>query len=487
MSRRPPALAWQDLRALGAATADPVVGARQWRALMAAVAFDEIDEAAQRIMPAIFANLRDQPDLPERDRMRGAFKFHWSRTTELLHGVRPVLADLAAEGVDHRLLKGAAVQVVCGRIGARAMGDVDLLVSAADADRVSELLVRNGFRRSRVAVCAGHSDAEHHAALTFNSGDVHVDVHLAEFKEPVRLLSMMLAAPARRVRAAGTVLALPPAELLLLHAAVHGRLASGPTDFAQAVVDVAMLTAHVDPTRLVAAAARTGTTADLVDLDAAARAAGAAPLGVTVPVGARVAARLDALAGTAAKAAIASSSVTRRMRDRQRGPAATAAVAHGFGGDRRAYAAWLRSGQFAVAERAAVRVRGGFLHEPSGVLALGASVRPFAGATVPGLVASSVAGDTLDWRFRVRLPGPSRWLRMTLDAPSLDRLDVVVFRNGVPLTHVFAGDAASRVVTMRDVPAGNEFSLRALWRVCRRCYAGLDDLAVRFDADDDAR
>lgn len=480
-------LSWEDRRAIGAATAPAPVAERDWRELMAAMAFDEIAEPTQRVVPAIFRNLRDVPELPDRDRLRGAFKYRWSQTTELLHGVRDVLVALAAAGIEHRVLKGAAVQAVCGSIGSRAMGDVDLLVSVADVDRVGDVMAAEGFRRSGFAACSGHSEAEHHGALTYNAGSCHVDVHVAEFKEPVRLLSLMMVAPPRRIRAAGAVLCVPPAELLLLHAAVHGRLASGPTDLVQAVVDVSMLSPHVDPARLVAAARRTGTLPDLLALDAALRAAGAPSIDLAVPASATAQARVESARAAAVDLVTSSSSVVRRIRGRQRGRAALAAVDREFTGARREYATWLRAGQFAVLERAVVRAHGGFLPQPSGTWVSGRTVQPFGGPPVPGLVASTVAEDTLDWRFRVELPGPQAWARLTLASPSLDRLDAFVFRNGVPVTQVVAGDPSTRDIVLRDLGASNEFSVRPLWQVCAECYHGLADLQVRIDLGDDAR
>ena len=480
-------LGWEDLRALSAATAALTPARRAWVDLMARLPFDEINENTQRVMPAIFANLRDAPDLPERDRMRGAFKYTWSRNTEMLHGLRPVLAALTVQGIDYRLIKGAAVQVVCMGLGSRAMGDVDVLVGATDVDRVVDVMESHGFRRGTYSSCSGHADAEHHGALNFNNADCHADVHVAEYKYPVRLLSEMLSAPARDGRAAGVLVRVPPTELLLLHAAVHGSMASGPTDFVQAVVDVAMLSQRVDRRRLLLAARRTGTLLHLLELDEAVRAVGAPSLGLEPPRLERAAARTQATLLRLGDLATESSSVARRLRARQRGASAQARVARDFNGHRREYGAWLRLGQFAFVERSVLRASGGFLPEPGDDWVSGATCRPFSTAGIPGLTASTVSSSVLDWRFRVRLPGPQAHLRLTLDSPSLDTLDAFVFENGRPITRVVAGDRSSRSIYLRNLPASVEFSLRPLWAVCTQCYRGLDDLQVRIDLGDDAR
>lgn len=480
-------LEWEDLKALEAATAPTERAREAWIDLMGRVPFDEINLNTQRVMPTIFRNLRDEPDLPHRDRMRGAFKYTWSRNTEMLNGVRPVLEAFAAQGIDHRILKGAAVQVVSGGLGARSMGDVDVLVSSADADRVARIMDDLGFRRGTYSACTDHADGRGHDALNYNKGGCHVDVHLAGYKAPVRLLLEMMSAPARQARVAGVPVRVPPAELLLLHAAVHGCLASGPTDFVQAVVDVTTLSDHVDQRRLLLAARRTGTLTHLLALDGAVREVGAAPLGIHVPARERAAARTQVAVARVGALVSESSSVAHRLRVRQRGAVAQSRVATDFNGHRRAYRAWLGLGQFAVAERAVLRASGGFLPAPADAWVSGTTAQPFMGGPTPGMTASTVSGSVLDWRFRVRFPGPQAHVRLTLDSPSLDTLDAFVFGNGIPVTRVVAGDRSTRQISFRDVDESTEFSLRPLWEACTQCYSGLDDLEVRIDLGNDAR
>jgi hypothetical protein len=477
----------EDLRALAAATAPPGQAIAEWRALMSAVAFDDINQNTQRVMPAIFANLRQQTDLPERDRVRGAFKYTWSRNTEMMHGVRPILEAFAEMGLDYRILKGAAVQVMCGGLGSRTMGDVDIVVWKADVDAVIDVMTTNGFRRGLHTACSRHADADHHGALNFNKGGCHVDVHIAENKAPVRLLTEMMTAPARRGRAAGIPVLVPQPELLLLHAAVHGRLASGPTDFVQSIVDVSQLRRIIDKRRLLIAARRTATVTDLIELEDAVRAVGAESLSLHLPAAERALARTEEGALAILDAVTRASSVVSRVRVRQRGARVQAEVARSFTGRRGPYRVWLRSGQFARAERAAVRAWGGFLPSPHGAWVSGSLTHPFADGPIQGLTASNVAAETLDWRFRVRFAAEQAHVRLTLNSPSLDTLDTFVFANGVPITHVRAGDVASRSIYFRDLPASVEFSVRPLWGTCTQCYRGLGDLRVQIDLGDDAR
>lgn len=474
--RRVVTLGEEDHHALLSATADPREARRSWTRLMEMMAFDEVNDNTQRAMPAIFANLRHEKGIPERDRMRGAFKYAWSKNTRMLYDVRPVLQALDARGVSYRVIKGAAVQARCDRVGARVMGDIDLLIGANDIDAVEAAFVGNGYRRNGYAACSGHSDASHFDALNFNKGASHVDLHVAEVKAPTRLLRAIMDEPAVRVEAAGGTIAVPSAELLVLHAAVHGALSSGQTDLMQAALDLATLRPQVDPRRLRALGLRTGTLQALLDLDARLGSIGISGSGVSatrVDVGR---ARLTGMGQQVAALATESSSLARRLRDRQRGDDALHEVATNFNGHLASYRAWLRSGQFAIVERQAVGRWGGFLPEPQGVWT-GDVVQPFL-QQVSGVVGSTVAAQALDWRFRFQIEGKRPLVWLDLASASLDRLDAFVFCNGVPLTRLVAGDLSSRRVGLRDVGPSAEISVRPLWTTCRRCYSGLDDLAV---------
>jgi hypothetical protein len=448
---------------------------------MAMLPFDEVNPNTQRAMPAIFSNLRDEPGLTERDRMRGAFKFAWSKNTRMLHDLRPVLEQMRGRGIDYRLIKGAAVQARCDRVGARVMGDVDILISARDVTAVEIAFTEGGFRRNGHSYCSGHSDAVHFDSLNFNKSGSHVDVHVAEYKEPTHLLRAMLDTQATAVAAAGTTILVPSAELLALHAAVHGALSSGETDLMQAALDLAVLRPIIDTRLLRQSAIDTRTLLALHRLDTALSRIGIRGSGVTPSTAdltrAEVASRVERTARLAAE----SNSVIRRIRDRQRGEEALSAVAARFPGHRHAYGTWLRSGQFAIAERQAARRWGGFLSEPEGTWH-GDEARPFLDRS-PGMIGSPIAAQALDWRFRVRLPGPRRWMWLDINSPALDRLDAFVFSNGTPITRIVAGDRDSRRIGIRGVSIHTEISIRPLWTTCRECYSGLDDLTITLVPD----
>ena len=473
-------LGLEEQDALLAAVAPSQEAESRWRAIMDRMAFDEVNANTQRVMPAIFHNLRNIVDVPERDRMRGAFKHSWSKNTRMLYDLRPVLQTIDDTGVDYRIIKGAAVQTVCGSIGARVMGDIDILTNLANIDAVACSLLEHGFRRSAHLECSGHSDTGHFDAWNFNKDETHIDVHVAEVKYPSPLLQRMISTPQMRVKGPAGALAVPPAELLVLHAAVHGDLSSGPTDLMQAALDLSLLRASVNRDRLLSYAIETGSLDALRRLDATLESLGLNTSGVRPSYGQLAVERVAARRRRVVALTTESSSVARRVADRRRNPDAKDRIRSGFNGHRSAYMTWIQWGRFAATERAAVRLWGGFLEEPGETLRDPKSVTPFLQG-YSGITASSVPGPSLDWRFRVRLDAPIGRGDLRFDSPALDRLDAFVFINGIPRTRIVAGDLTTRTVGIQDMGPSMEISLRPLWNACERCYSGLDDLEISLE------
>src|SRR4051812_21498162 len=106
---------------------------------------DEAGHAAFLILPLVYRNLTGLSlQDPELGRIRGVYRFTWSRNQLLLHLGGIALRDLRQAGIETIVLKGAALSVSQYRdLGVRQMGDFDVLVprrrvtEAIDALRVS--------------------------------------------------------------------------------------------------------------------------------------------------------------------------------------------------------------------------------------------------------------------------------------------------------------------------------------------------------------
>ncbi len=466
------------------------VGARDqaqaaWRTLMSRIPFDEVNESTQRLMPAIYGNLRGSPALIEADRLRGSARYTWARNTRMLHAVLPVLVRLREAQINYRLIKGVAVQLstVSPSLGTRVMGDIDILVSLADARLTQEFLLESGFRMNTTAVCQAHPGSLLDGAMNLNRDDTHVDLHVAEHKFPSELLRRMLSEPATLVEYRGHEFMVPTPELLVLHAAVHGTQAVSPTDFSQAARDVAVLAKSVDSDRLLRVARRTGTLGPLMTMDEALSAAGVQSSGVRPGrVLAMTTRAEDAWKGIfgGARRLVAGRRV---IRERSLGRQDLRDVRRTFGTSSLRYRAWLQWGRLSVVERASMRFAGRFLDEPTSTWPLGHTAQVFRHQDPRGFTVSRAAAAAFDWRFRVKLSARPKTVRVELNSMAMNTIDAYVYCDGVPITRVVAGDTSTRMFSVSEPGKHFELSLRPTWTVCHRCYPGFDDLAVRIDYD----
>ena len=112
---------------------------------------DEPDFPSLTIYPLLFRNLeRHHQDRDLRSRLRGPYRWSWHRNQLLLAAVKPVLATLREAGIAALTIKGLPLALDTYRdLGARVMGDADLVVSRADARRAAGILTEIGWRPVR--------------------------------------------------------------------------------------------------------------------------------------------------------------------------------------------------------------------------------------------------------------------------------------------------------------------------------------------------
>lgn len=451
---------------------------KAWNELMGSVAFDELNESSQRLTPTIFWNLRQADGVAERDRLRGAFKHAWAKNTSMLRDFLPIIEALNLAGINYRLLKGTAVQLLGHEVGSRIMGDVDLLIERKDLGVAVAALQDAGFRRNTIAACPRHSDSFDSGALNFNRGDCHVDVHIAESKSPGRLLREMLKESPITAQIGGQVVLVPGVELLVLHATSHGIMSISPTDFAQAASDIARLSSRVNPEFLVELARGLGMLADLLEVDERLRQLGVGIIGVRVGMSERRLVRLRGRGTRFFDLVQRAGQVVKVARDRRPKHPDASLVGRGHSGISVRHALWLQLGKIAMVERLLIQVSGRFLPRPTTHWPSGQEASVFADTEVDGLSAARSRASVKDWRFRLRLDGSSSSIAMTLNSAAMEHLDAYVYCDGVPITRVVAGDIPSRSLSIAGVGEDVEVSLRPTWSVCSDCYEGFDDLRV---------
>ena len=463
------------------AATDPDVDSalHAWIDLMHSVPFDEIGPNTQRVLPMIFTNLRSRPAFLERDRLKGAFRYTWTRNSTTFHEARSLLIALNKQDISYRLLKGSAIQATTGLVGSRIMGDIDLLVSLESVESVATILGELDFRRNSHQDCVRHTSLGHEEALNFNRGSLHVDLHVAEFKPPARLFTCMLQSEPRVASLAGVSVLIPEPELLGLHAAVHGVLASGQTDLMQAAVDLSVMNRSMSQPRLLELAAETKTTSALIHVSQEISRAGLPTLEIRIPVASLAQERVSVVATISWVRAQGATRFTRKLRDRSHRVSRYQDFSD-FRGIGFRYRLWTALGQQARFEKLLAPHRLGFLRSPMIVTESGAVAMPFA-EEVQTVSASRVAPIAIDWRFRVRLPAHQTRAKAQLRSLGFENLDAMVFLNSLPVARIVAGDSSTREIHF--VPRGEdlEFSLRPLWAVCDNCYSGFADLEVLIE------
>lgn len=473
-------LTTEDFLAMRAAT-DPNVdlALQSWTRLMGLVPFDEIGPNTQRVLPMIFANLRSQSAFPERDRLKGAFRYTWTRNSSTFHEARSLLLKLNQRGISYRLLKGSAIQATTGLVGSRIMGDIDLLVGQESIEPVIAILESLDYRRNSHQECVRHTSLGHEEALNFNRGSLHVDVHIAELKPPSRLFVRMLESEPRIASLAGIPVLIPEPELLGLHAAVHGDLASAQTDLMQAAVDLSVMNRLMNQSRLLDLAAETKTTFALIQVAREIEHAKLPALEVHIPMTSLARERISIKVTESWAQMKGATRFTRKLRDRSHRVDRRRNFS-GFRGGGARYRLWSALGQQARFEQMLAPRRLGFLEEPSTVIESGTEIMPFQ-SNGKASTASQVAPFAIDWRFRVRLPMNATVAKAQMHSAAFETLDAMVFLNAMPVARIVAGDNSTLEIHFETDREELEFSLRPLWAVCESCYSGFTDLTVRFE------
>lgn len=478
MSQPNAELTQEDGLAIRSATAPVLEGVQSWKDLLTGTDFQDINSNTQRLAPMIYHHLKDQGDVLERERLRGAYKYAWAKNLRMLNALKPIFSDLNSRSINYRVIKGIAVQLELGFVGARVVGDVDIVVSQSEIDSVRQTLETNGFRCNSVSPCSRHTTRAPFEALNFNLGESHVDVHVAELKDPKPLLLAMLEATPNVIEHMGIDIKIPSPELLLLHSAFHGHQASSDTDLVQAIADISLLAPHCDPQKLGALSSRTRSESDLWHISDEAKTVDIILPEIGLEPSSRWKRELRKQSANFKTSANKFAKVPAIVRDRYRGNPTLAHVVRQFSGRRGTYALWLSCGQFSAVERAAMTNRRGFLPAPLQVCPSGTTLTPFV-FLMPNLVtATNLAEETLDYRFSVRINSQARELNLTLDSEFLSSSDAFIYCNGRPITRIVAGDNGYREVTIRNPDVVNEISIRPTSRVCPECFTSLDDLSV---------
>lgn len=471
----------EDELAITSATAPIGDALIAWSRLMDWLPFDVINPNTQRLAPTIFFNLRNLANFKERERLRGSFKYTWAKTTRLIHSIAPILRKFDAIDLDYRIIKGLAIQVSLNTVGSRTMGDVDILIGLKDVDRAIEIIRSFGYRRNEEVNCDGHTLSSHYGGLDFTLGETHLDLHVAETTYPEFLLGKMIEDSASIAAYGSFKMKVPSCEKLFLHSIVHGELASGPTDFMQAVSDIAQLQHEIEISEVARLMELTHLEGAVFNFLRSVKKFGLAGLGLRLPkVGRRKRHRFKTYKNRLFKNS-KPKTLFDRIQARRFGREIAVDIENQNLKSRTIYRIWLFTGQIAALETLFRALFGGMLRRPSGQISNGLVLRPFQiGKSASPLTALKTAGRSIDWRFRLMVPVKTVKLIVEVRAEPLSNVDIWAFSNGKIMSRLIGGDPSTHVLTF-DKPAQDiEISLRPIWLACQQCFAGFNEMELAF-------
>lgn len=130
----------------------------------------------RRLLPLVYANMqRLGLHDPLLGRLKGIYRRTWYENQQRLHALQPVIAHLAAHGVDMLLLKGVPLTLSYYRNPAlRKMADLDLAVRPDQVRLAIRLLREQGWRN---LYPDGPDDLRYRHALQFAGPHGDIDLH----------------------------------------------------------------------------------------------------------------------------------------------------------------------------------------------------------------------------------------------------------------------------------------------------------------------
>ena len=229
--------------ALRAATLPGAEAIGAWeRFLDLAGGLDAVSGASFAALPAAYRNLaRQGGEVPELARLKGIYRQTWFRNQVLVREASSVVAALAAGGCRPLLLKGGAIVAAYDSdLGVRPMGDIDVLVPYAQAERAAAVVVGLGWTNRdpiRAAPRGGASEATRlRRTIRYSHGvgfesprGANVDLHwLSLMENPQPSADDGLRRTARPETLGGIACLVPSPEEMLVHVSVHGLRWVGP-------------------------------------------------------------------------------------------------------------------------------------------------------------------------------------------------------------------------------------------------------------------
>jgi Uncharacterised nucleotidyltransferase len=147
-------------------------GAAAWATVRPQIDIDRLPGELHRLMPALSKALVARGvDDPELARLKGVYQYSWYRNQLLFADGAELISALEGVGLSTMLLRGAAMTAAYHRdAGVRPMNDLDVLVTAGEADRARRAAQARGWRQ----VAGPQSLEDREAAATLRNDQSRV-------------------------------------------------------------------------------------------------------------------------------------------------------------------------------------------------------------------------------------------------------------------------------------------------------------------------
>jgi len=452
-----------------------------WKELLSVTPFDELEGSSYRVVSAVYKNLEFVPEIPDIDRLKGAYRFNWARNSKLISAVVPVLREFDKENIDYRLLKGAALNLINSSLGVRTMGDIDLLISIESLALAKEVFEKLGFIKKYDTNCSSPAENLVDFELCYiNKDNIEVDVHIAERKFPQTLFVQMLNSNPMIANHMGIDIRLPSYELALIHTVIHGNLNVSESDRMQSLIDCSQLVKYVDPKKLRKLSQKLGANfivADylqtVVSIDRAHQISSKFP-------NTNFTEWLRHIKFLLQNKFPRGSKVNDVMLARRILPRELDYLRKNFSGRRKMYFLWSKFGQFRAIERFVTLFFRGFLYDPSVQAELSWSSRVFDSEICSWIEKSTVPIEANDWRFKLKFSGEKTKVIVQMFSDRFIDWNWVVFVNGKLVGTTPQNEGAVYSIFLTKPRGSFEISLRSPTHICKLCYKDMSDLRVQI-------
>ena len=452
---------------------------KAWNKLLQLEEFGNLGQNIYRILPTIYKNLENSRDIPMYERLKGAYRYNWSKNSKLFFEVLPILRQLNDSKINYRVLKGAAINISHNSLGLRTMGDFDLLVGKSSMIQTIEIIKKNGFKQKYDTNCVNTRKSIVDSELCFISeSNIEIDVHIDKLSYPQAIFKRMLKEDPRVVSFLNTLIPIPSNELAFLHAVLHGSQKVAVTDQIQGLIDCAHLIKKSNLKTIITLSKKLGALSISIQfLDFLKNS-----LNVQLYYGRN--SKINFFNKLLAKWLGIKNVfeqdfyILTALRTRKIKQSSLRKVLFLFNGKKLPYFFWLLFGQFRIIEFYYCKFFNGFLSSPKNSLKPNIFIKVFSNSEKSVIEASNSVKFSYDWRFRARVVADEKINLIQFFSADFRTWNWIVFLNGKLIGSTPKNTEGVYSVYITSNLEVLEFSFRSPLHACSICAHSLSDLKM---------